>query len=194
MRAPLLLVRNIEALLAARREDQAALARWCYKKPSWLNKILRSSREMQFKDLDRVADFFGIAVYQLLQPGISALTERRLGADRRGGKERRLGHAQRAMLELAVEVDRVRPPVAGKGRPVEETASRSADALQRLFQKWEREFRSLNSAVEAQAPRRQTPVARRASTKAPPLARAAGGPDHPVHQSPSRKTLSRRPK
>jgi hypothetical protein len=37
-------------------------------------------------------------------------------------------------------------------------------------------------------------VARRASTKAPPLARAAGGPDHPVHQSPSRKTLSRRPK
>ena len=48
---------------------------------------------MPLKYLDRIADFFGIATYQLLQPGISPLTERRSGLDRRLGRDRRISHA-----------------------------------------------------------------------------------------------------
>lgn len=104
-----MLVHNIQALLAARKEDQSSLAMWCYKKPSWINKILRGQREMQFKDLDRVADFFGVATYQLFQPGISAVGERRKGIDRRGGRDRRISNQQRTMREVAKNIDRARP-------------------------------------------------------------------------------------
>lgn len=39
---------------------------------------------------DRIADFFGVETYQLLQPGVASLTERRK-AERRNGRERRVG-------------------------------------------------------------------------------------------------------
>lgn len=84
MKANLLLKQNIRTLLDRRREDQIALARWVrpgVKNPApWLSQILSSqTREFQTRYLDRIADFFGIATYQLLQPGISPLTERRKG-------------------------------------------------------------------------------------------------------------------
>jgi hypothetical protein len=50
--------------------------------------ILESSREFPLKYWDKIADFFGISTYQLLQPGVSQLTERRK-AQRRSGVERR---------------------------------------------------------------------------------------------------------
>lgn len=90
MRADLLLVQNIKALLAARRQDQLELAMWVGHSGPWLTKVLAEDRGVRLKDLDRIADFFGIATYQLLAPGLGALTERRRG-ERRSGRERRAG-------------------------------------------------------------------------------------------------------
>lgn len=92
MHAISLLRQNISAILVARRESQTALARWLGKDRSWINKFLNGHREVQLKDLDRIADFFGIEAYQLFQPGISHLTERRKKSDRRSGLDRRQGH------------------------------------------------------------------------------------------------------
>lgn len=88
MRADLLLAENIRALLARRRHTERELARWCGHSGPWLNKILMGERGIRLKDLDKVADFFGLRVDQLFAPGISPLTERR-GLDRRSGNDRR---------------------------------------------------------------------------------------------------------
>jgi transcriptional regulator with XRE-family HTH domain len=111
MHAKLLLRENIKALLRARKEDASTLARSLGHEKSWINKILNGHREMQVEDFDRVADFFGIATYQLFQPGISQLTERRL-TQRRRGRERRIGHQARELrsLEAAIEPARPRAP------------------------------------------------------------------------------------
>lgn len=95
MRARLILARNISAILTARSQSQTALAVWCHKQVSWINKILSGQRPMHIDDFDRVADFLGISVYQLFQPGISGLTERRKPGDRRTGRDRRIGHKDR---------------------------------------------------------------------------------------------------
>jgi transcriptional regulator with XRE-family HTH domain len=94
VRADLLLRRNIEALLTARRLDAKALARWCGHKGPWISKILAGERGVQLDDLGKIADFFGLSVSQLFQHGISALFERRRrsrrsGADRRMSPDRR---------------------------------------------------------------------------------------------------------
>lgn len=94
MKARFLLVENVKALLVARQEDQQALARWAGHSPPWLSKILNGDRGMSLKDVDKIADFFGLAVSDLFLPGISALTERRRG-QRRGGRERRSGLERR---------------------------------------------------------------------------------------------------
>ena len=90
-RATSTLRRNIEALLRARGQTQHDLAMWCRRTDSWLSKILddQGNRGLPLKYLDRIADFFGIATYQLFQPGISPLLERRKG-DRRRGLDRRV--------------------------------------------------------------------------------------------------------
>lgn len=82
---------NVLALLKGRRLTQRDLAQWCRRSESWASKILEldSTREFPLKYWDRIADFFGISTYQLLQPGISAVTERRKG-ERRSGIERRV--------------------------------------------------------------------------------------------------------
>jgi transcriptional regulator with XRE-family HTH domain len=97
MKARLLLARNIHAILTARKETQTALAFYCRRKLSWINKILAGKRPMHIDDFDRVADFLGIGVYQLFQPGITALTERRRPGDRRAARDRRIGHAERTV-------------------------------------------------------------------------------------------------
>jgi hypothetical protein len=81
---------NVLALLKGRRLTQRDLAQWCRRSESWLSKNLEldSVREIPLKYWDRIADFFGISTYQLLQPGIGSATERRKG-DRRTGKDRR---------------------------------------------------------------------------------------------------------
>lgn len=82
---------NVIALLKGRRLTQKDLADWCRRSETWASKILDldSTREFPLKYWDRIADFFGISTYQLLQPGVSALTERRKG-DRRSGRDRRV--------------------------------------------------------------------------------------------------------
>lgn len=91
---------NIETLLRKRHEDQKTLAFFLNRHPSTINKFLKGTRELQLADLDRIADFFGLATYQLFQPGISPLSERRLLRDRRGGRDRRIGHQHRELLDV----------------------------------------------------------------------------------------------
>lgn len=93
-RAKFLLIENIKALLDARGVDQEALAMWCGHSPPWLSKILSGERGVKIADLDKIADFFGLTVAQLLTHGISALTERRK-AERRTTKDRRTGKDRR---------------------------------------------------------------------------------------------------
>lgn len=94
LRADYLLVENIRTLLSVRGIDDSALAIWCGHKPAWLSKILSKERGMPVRELGKVADFFGLTVSQLFQPGISPLTERRINTrrcekDRRSGIDRR---------------------------------------------------------------------------------------------------------
>lgn len=95
MHASKLLKANIDALLKARQQTRHDLALWCRRSDAWLSKILSDkpsdqARGLPLKYLDRISDFFGIASYQLFQPGISPLLERRKG-DRRTGRDRRVG-------------------------------------------------------------------------------------------------------
>lgn len=110
----MLLKENIRALLAARGEDAKALAVFCGHRPAWLSKILSGERGISLPDLDKVADFFGLTASQLLQHGISPLTERRR-ANRRSGQDRRVKERR--------EADRYRlsddpPPFLPKGTPI----------------------------------------------------------------------------
>lgn len=98
--------RNIQALLHERHEDQVSLAQWCGHSKAWINKFLNEiDAEIQLKDLDRIADFFGVAPYHLFQPGISRVTERRIG-ERRTNHERRIGVAGRTAARLQSEVNK----------------------------------------------------------------------------------------
>jgi hypothetical protein len=100
------LKRNIESLLADRKENQVQLAIACGHRKSWINKFIKDDTmkvEIQLRDLDKIANFFGIEVHQLFQPGIGRLTERRAGGDRRQNVERRIGHQGRQFAELRSE-------------------------------------------------------------------------------------------
>jgi hypothetical protein len=96
MKASALLKQNIDALLKARGQTQHDLAVWCRRSDGWLSKILadepdiKKARGLPLKYLDRIADFFGLATYQLFQPGIGPLTERRSRVSRRSGRDRRI--------------------------------------------------------------------------------------------------------
>lgn len=83
---------NVAALLKGRGLTQKDLADWCHKTQTWASKILdlNSPRVFPLKYWDKIADFLGVSTYQLLQPGISSVTERRK-TQRRSGKERRVG-------------------------------------------------------------------------------------------------------
>lgn len=109
MLASNLLKRNIDDLLKLRGYTHKDLAQWCHRTEGWISKIYRNqNREIPLKYLDRIADFFGLATYQLFQPGISPLTERRSGRDRRTGDDRRISHAQRVMRETAPKLEKAR--------------------------------------------------------------------------------------
>jgi transcriptional regulator with XRE-family HTH domain len=143
---------NVESLLFRRKENQKTLADATGIDPTTLNKFLRGTREIQLKDLDAIADFFGIATYQLFQPGIAPLTERRVG-ERRRGQERRIGHQARELhrVEAGVNHARRRHPDLG-----EKPALSSADVheFHRIAVDLERR---LGTIVQASAPRRQAP-------------------------------------
>lgn len=93
MKSSYLFKHNVEALLRARGQTKHDLAQWCRRSDAWLSKILgKDDRNLPLKYLDRIADFFGLAAYQLFQPGITPLTERRR-TERRSGRDRRIGAA-----------------------------------------------------------------------------------------------------
>lgn len=98
MKTEYLLLQNIRALLEGRGFYQRDLAMWVGKHETWLSKILQEDRGIRMKDLDRIADFFGLSSYELLQPGIGPLTERRRG-DRRSDRDRRGGGDRRRTKE-----------------------------------------------------------------------------------------------
>ena len=112
MRANLLLKENILALLRVRGNTRKDLSQWCRRTESWISKIFKQpDREIPIKYLDRIADFFGLATYQLFQPGIARATERRTTVDRRRRAERRVSHAQRFAQDLSLSLP-PRPEIA----------------------------------------------------------------------------------
>lgn len=100
MKATLQLKTNIDDLLKRNGRTRRELAirvlgtTDLQRADSWISKIFGKAgyhtREIQTKYLDDIADYFGLDVFQLFQPGTSEKTERRSGHDRRSGKERRL--------------------------------------------------------------------------------------------------------
>jgi hypothetical protein len=103
MKASAQLKSNIDELLRKRGQTRKDLALWCHKSESWISQIFREprgadglvrpERGLPLKYLDRIADFFGLHAYQLFQPGISPLTERRAGERRLGRERRKLARA-----------------------------------------------------------------------------------------------------
>lgn len=154
LKALYLLRENIRYLLDKRHESQTALAQFCGHQKAWINKFLNdrniiNGREVSIADMDKIAQFFGLAVYQLFQPGISALGERRSASDRRSGQDRRIGHTGRHLAWLADEHSKL-----GGARGGGAALRPSADdpAIQRLVADFERRI----TAAFAQAGR-QTP-------------------------------------
>ena len=174
MKANQLVKANVATLLKAHHKTQKDLAQWCYRGESWISKIFKEPRrEFPNKYLDRIADFFGLATYQLFQPGISRESERRRGP-RRAGKERRISAEQRVMLETAAELDRVRP-VTGITRHAEEAHDLAKNAqITRLLDDFVRHVHPLLSSADVG---RQAAMAGRTQPKARPLRRATGGQD-----------------
>lgn len=113
MKAAQLVAENIGSLLRARNQSQHDLALWCRHSDVWISNFLAGKRDIPLRELDRIADFFGVATYQMFQPGISPLTERRK-AERRKGHERRIGHQERVFTQLQDHIDTYHPRRSGR--------------------------------------------------------------------------------
>ncbi len=132
VKAPRLLVENIAGLLRVRGAKQTDLAQWCRRSDVWISNVLSGKRNLTLRDLDRIADFFGLATYQLFQPGVSRMTERRSGVDRRRGRERRISHKEYAVRALADAIGRPMPIQAPVMEPLTDAET---ELIQRLRQK-----------------------------------------------------------
>jgi hypothetical protein len=155
MKANRLIKANIDALLRLHGKTRKDLAQWCFKSESWISKVMKEERrEFATTDLDRIADFFGKEPYQLFLPGASQETERRSAVDRRGGRERRVGHQYRLMLGLQTALAPYQKPSSetqvspearhGGGLPPEVVAE-----VQRLNQEYSSKLRALLSQAES---------------------------------------------
>lgn len=130
LKALYILRQNVRDLLLARKESEAWLAQCLgFKHRSSLNKFLNSERAgFQMSRLDKMAAFFGLPVYQLFQPGISAVTERRTGVSRRSGRDRRVGHAHRQAAGLRAAIEPLSPPAGRLLMPRRRRRSRTSGA------------------------------------------------------------------
>ena len=156
---------NVRWLLTDRKESEATLAQWLgFKHRSSLNKFLNNERAgFQMARLDRLGAFFGLPVYQLFQPGISRLTERRT-RERRTGHERRIGHTPRVMLGLAALAPyRPSEPLVGEARHGVPSPDVAAEAL-RLTREYEGKLSALLQTPDVG---RQAPAARKRLPKPP---------------------------
>lgn len=138
---------NVKALLIARKDDQKDLAFAIGRHPTTISKFLGGQRECQLEDVDAMADFFGLSAYQLFQPGMSALTERRRGTERRQ-RTRRQGHAQRILRDVASETERVRLDAGGRGA-AHDPPSSLAEELGRLTDEYETRLNTLLSQAQS---------------------------------------------
>lgn len=159
LKALYILRANVRALLAKRKESEALLALALgFKHRSSLNKFLNSERAgFQMSRLDKLAAFFGLPVYQLFQPGISPLAERRISGERRSKAERRIGHSHRVMLHTAAEIDSHRPVRKGESHVAVVASSPTLVALTKLTAEYERRITALLAQAESGG---QTPRAR----------------------------------
>lgn len=144
---------NVPVLMKARQLNQTDVSSWLGKGKSWINKFLKGTRQIQLKDLDRLADILGVATYQLFQPGIARSAERRISERRRRG-ERRIAHAER---------------LASSGPQAEGTHDRPvlhADQLQRLQARLNEILLDLATLAAGEIPNGQisNPRARKART------------------------------
>lgn len=99
MKADVLLVHNIRAILIERRIDASELAFGVGHSQAWISKILSGERKMRLSDVEAVARYFGIEPYQLMAPGISRFTERRHRERRTGQDRRELPDRRKASVE-----------------------------------------------------------------------------------------------
>jgi transcriptional regulator with XRE-family HTH domain len=154
MTARRLFAENLAALLKARGMKQKDLAQWCHHSEVWISSILAGKRDVQLKDLDRIADFFGYSPYQLFQPGIARSSERRVG-ERRTGRDRRNVASFRAIAELSRSVESLR---GDHGR-----APFVAPSIQKILADAEAKIAAVLAAQETdtggQTPARRTPRA-----------------------------------
>jgi transcriptional regulator with XRE-family HTH domain len=180
MLATLLLKENIRELLRKRGHTAKQLARHCHRTESWISKTLSDpNRRIPSIYYDRIADFFGLTVYQLFQPGISPLTERRIGRERRRSGERRIGHAQRQAQDLAAHVEAHRPRQGAHA----DAAILAQDNLAAVLDQLGPIATQLHQLVAAADPRGQAP---------PPRAAVAG--TRRRDQSPRRSPARENPK
>lgn len=104
MDANQLMKANVLRLLALREKEPEDLARHMRKSASWIDKIYRyDHRTFPIRYYETIAQFLGVHVYQLLQPGIADHSERRSGSDRRKNFDRRVSQA--VLSEKALDVD-----------------------------------------------------------------------------------------
>lgn len=175
MKATRRLAENVVELLERHHLTQHDLAQWCRKSDPWVSQFLRGERNWQLDDLDRVADCFGLQTYQLFIPGVSARTERRAGVDRRSVKDRRVGQAQRFMMNTAKEIDGYHPrrrtaPHVAASSPLTEALARIAEDTNKRIAAAIRQF----SDVGHEAPTPRSTIA-----KTRPGRRTPGGSDAP---------------
>lgn len=153
--------RNVAMLLDVRKESQTAMAFALNKPKSWINKFLNERRAIQLRDLNRIADYFGLEAYELLQPGLTSATERRVNPDRRSGQERRVGHMRRKLLQLTTLLNKLPTSSTGTlGHVESSTALRGGTAtdsisLDDLLQ-LQRELPALIAALKSRG--RATPT------------------------------------
>lgn len=167
MKAPFLLTENILSLIKLRGLTQHDVAFACRHSDVWLSYVLNNKRGLKIGDLDKIAGTLGVETYQLFQPGISRRAERRQ-VQRRSAADRRIGQAVRSMLDLRSELERARPPRAGKAPPdADATISPILQEVRRISADYERRVSALVSQAESGG---QDPPAR----KAQPVARTRG--------------------
>jgi hypothetical protein len=170
MKASALLKANIEALLKDRGQSKQDLEQWCRRKPSWLAKIYAEDRrEIPLKYLDRIADFFGLATYQLFQPALVGMAERRSGLDRRAGKERRLSAINHQVREsVSSVVANLSPSDVADLIRIKSLSAESRDVLRANAQALE------TSERQGGARKRRRSTAERVATEStPPAVRAS---------------------
>lgn len=111
---------NVLELMDFRRMSQVELAERLGKSQSWVSKRLSGKKwdeggsRFQFSDLDALSTVFGLSPAELLLPGYGKW-DRRVGADRRCGRDRRRvprASPDRREDEEAETFDRASPPLS----------------------------------------------------------------------------------